>query len=336
MKNAPPDPLFIHHVVLQYRLGLSTCEAVNCFQYRQFVQEIFTLNKPTNEQIADLLERIADLLEIQGANPFRVRAYHAGADTIRTLDQSVADLVRQTRWSDLKALPNIGEGITALIHEYVSTGQLNLLHDLEAQVGPEAALVQVPGIGPEFAKRIVQQIDVVSLPELEMAAHDGRLETVEGFGERRVEGIRAALAGMLSQSARAAQQDRTQKGQDQEKSTDKPSVALLLDIDAEYRQRAEKDELQKIAPRRFNPENREWLPVMHTKREGWLFTVLFSNTAQAHQLQKTDDWVVIYYEHDGKEQQNTVVTETKGPLEGKRVVRGRSAETQEHYRAKAR
>lgn len=74
---------------------------------------------------------------------------------------------------------------------------------------------------------------------------------------------------------------------------------------------------------------------MHTKRSGWQFTALFSNTAQAHKLGKTDDWVVIYYERDGKEGQHTVVTETQGPLKGKRVVRGRDPENQQYYQKAA-
>lgn len=293
------------------------------------------MKKPTNDEIADLLERIGDLLDIQDANPFRIRAYQSAANTARYLDQSLAELAQQKRWDDLKALPNIGEGITALIGEYVSSGRSTLLQDLESQTGPEATLLQVPGIGPEFAKRIVKQIQVESLPELEIAAHDGRLETVEGFGQRRVEGVRTALAGLLSQGARSSQKNRTEKTKKPAENEDKPSVALLLDIDEEYRKQAKAGKLHKIAPRRFNPEKKEWLPVMHTKREGWNFTVLFSNTAQAHQLEKTDDWVVIYYEKDDKEEQNTIVTETKGSLEGKRVVRGRSAETQEFYQVKA-
>jgi putative hydrolase len=137
---------------------------------------------------------------------------------------------------------------------------------------------------------------------------------------------------MLSRSALAKQQDRTAKIQSQSKEW--PSVALLLEIDREYRKRVKKDELHKIAPRRFNPDHEVWLPVMHTKRQGWSFTVMYSNTAQAHQLAKTDDWVVIYYEQADKEQQNTVVTETQGALKGKRVVRGRDAESQEHYRVR--
>ena len=80
-----------------------------------------------------------------------------------------------------------------------------------------------------------------------------------------------------------------------------------------------------ITPRRFKPQKR--LPVLHIKHDGWGFTALFSNTAQAHELEKIHDQVVIYFKQDGKERLNTVVTETKGVSEGKRVVGGRDKKT---------
>ena len=89
--------------------------------------------------------------------------------------------------------------------------------------------------------------------------------------------------------------------------------------------------LKKIALRRFNPEDRARLPVMKTSRRGWSFTVLFSNTSRAHELGKTRDWVVIYYRRDGREDQCTVVTEQRGALRGRRVVRRREQECREHY-----
>lgn len=70
---------------------------------------------------------------------------------------------------------------------------------------------------------------------------------------------------------------------------------------------------------------------MHVERDGWSFTALYSNTARAHDLGKTHDWVVLYYDQDGEEGQATVVTETHGPLGGKRVVRGREAECRRYY-----
>ena len=116
---------------------------------------------------------------------------------------------------------------------------------------------------------------------------------------------------------------------------DQPTVAQLLSVDEEYRRRAEADELNKIAPRRFNPNREAWLPVLHTEREEWEFTAVFSNTARAHELNATRDWVVIYYRPEGKGQdaegQNTVVTETGGILVGIRVIRGREEECRHYY-----
>jgi hypothetical protein len=106
-------------------------------------------------------------------------------------------------------------------------------------------------------------------------------------------------------------------------------------VDAEYRRRAAAGELRHIAPRRFNPERRAWLPVLHTERGEHAFTALFSNTARAHQLGTTRDWVILYFERDGDEDQCTVVSERAGPLAGRRVVRGREAECAAWYAEQA-
>jgi hypothetical protein len=115
-----------------------------------------------------------------------------------------------------------------------------------------------------------------------------------------------------------------------------PSVELILGIDAEYRKKAAADQLKKIAPKKFNLEGRAWLPIMSTEREGWRFTVLFSNTQRAHDLGKTNDWVVVYYDDGSGERKCTVVTEFKGELSGKRVIRGREKECGEYYELVAR
>ena len=108
---------------------------------------------------------------------------------------------------------------------------------------------------------------------------------------------------------------------------DEPGVELLLDVDREYREKANTDELRKIAPKRFNPSGKAWLPILHTQRGDWHFTALFSNTARAHELGKVQDWVVLYFHSDsGAEAQRTVVTEPRGALAGQRVVRGRERE----------
>lgn len=294
-----------------------------------------------NQEIAKLLEQIADLLEGQEANPFRVRAYRTGAATVRKADKPLADVVEAEGSDALQTLPGIGEGLAATIAEYVRTRRSRVLERLQGEFAPTDLFVRVPGIGEELAGRIVEQLGIETLEELERAAHDGRLATVEGFGPRRIEAVRSSLGSILSQSTRRRSRQRvgaagaTPPTVAPEVAPEQPSVALLLAVDAEYRQRAETDELPKIAPRRFNPTREAWLPVMHTEREDWEFTVLFSNSARAHELNATHDWVVIYYRPEGKGQdvegQNTVVTETRGPLVGKRVVRGREEECEHYY-----
>lgn len=284
--------------------------------------------KPSNAEIARVLDEIGGLLERQGADSFRIRAYQEGAQSIRQADRSIAELVRQDEMEQLRKLPGIGKGLAGVIREYVETGRSSQLDRLRGEVSPADVFTQVPGIGEELASRIAAQLDIQSLEELEEAAHDGRLEAVEGFGPERVKSVKSSLAGMLS---RAAQRRSRQRVSQEEKPKGMPDIGTLLDVDAEYRRKSEAGELKKIAPKRFNPENEAWLPILHTERGEWNFTVLYSNTARAHELDKTHDWVVIYYDHDEQEDQVTVVTETRGSLEGKRVVRGYEAETRRFY-----
>ena len=281
-----------------------------------------------NEAVAAMLERIGDLLEAGQAGEYRVAAYRRAADGVREASEPVADMVREGRKSDLDAIPGVGERIAGLIEEYVNTGRSGLLERLEAETSPEAAIAQVPGIGEELARRVVDSLGVRTLEELELAAHDGRLDGVPGFGPERLEGVRGYLAGRLSRSARRSRGEGRAPAE-------RPPVALLLAIDGEYRRRASADDLRRIAPKRFNPEGKAWLPVLEESREGWDFTALFSNTARAHELGKTDDWVVIYYEKDGRQGQATVVTGSKGPLDGRRMVRGREAESRAFYADRA-
>jgi hypothetical protein len=278
-----------------------------------------------NEEIADLLERIADLLEAQDANPFRVRAYRGAASSVRAHPGALDEVLRARGLPGLDAIPGVGPSIASVIAEVLQSGRSSLLERLEGQVTPEELFSTIPGIGPALAARIHSALDVDTLEELELAAHDGRLEALPGFGPRRARAVRDALAAVLSRSARRrARRLERALGEVAEAGgpAERPPVALLLEVDAEYRRRAAAGELRSIAPRRFNPEGRAWLPVLHVERGGWSFTALFSNTARAHELGKTRDWVVLYFERDGHESQCTVVTERRGPRAGRRVVRG--------------
>jgi len=282
----------------------------------------------SNDEIADALDHVADLLELEGESTFRVRSYRNGAQTIRDLGTPVSTLLEQDDEHLLKDLPGIGDKLAGAIKEIAATGRLGLAERLEHETWPGQLLTQVPGIGRELARRIHDQLEISTLEELEVAAHDGRLEEVEGIGPDRAQGIRVALAGMLSQSSRRRLR---QAAREETSRQDRPPVGLLLEIDGEYRHKAQRDQLRKIAPKRFNPQGEAWLPVLKTKRQGWSFTVLFSNTALAHRSGKTHDWVVIYYEKAGEQQQGTVVTAERGKLAGKRMIRGRERECREYY-----
>jgi DNA polymerase (family X) len=283
---------------------------------------------PTNQEIADVLERVAALLEAQNANPFRVGAYRKAARLVATSERSIADIALSEQGEKLEDLPDIGKSIAGAIREFVHTARLSLLERLEGEVSPEDLFSTVPGIGEELARRIHHHLRIDTLEELELAAHDGRLEKVPGLGDRRVRAIRDSVGAILSRSGRR----RARRLRHLEDSrADEPPVSLLLDVDREYRQKAQTGLLKAIAPRRFNPEGKAWLPILHTEREGWSFTALFSNTARAHELRKTRDWVVVYSEKESHENQHTVVTETYGPLKGERVVRGKEKECMDFY-----
>jgi len=273
----------------------------------------------TNAAIADQLERIAELLEAQDANAFRVRAYRNAATTLRGLDRPVAEILETGGVAGLQELPNIGEGLAGVIAEAVDTGRSSLLEQLRGDTGPERVLASVGGIGPSLAQRIHEQLGIETLAELEAAANDGRLASVPGFGKRRVQAVREALAGRFVRGGGRAGAS-TRRGGD-------PPVGELLDVDREYRERAAAGTLRRIAPKRFNPRAEAWLPVLHTRRGDAEYTALFSNTARAHELGTTDDWVVIYRERGDDRRQWTVVTAQGGRQGGKRVVRGREDES---------
>ncbi len=285
-----------------------------------------------NSEIASRLRRLADLLDAQGANPFRGRAYRLAAAQAEASEVSLVELARSGGRAALEQLPGIGRSIARQIEQHVRTGQMGLLSRLEGEVCAEARFLALPGVGLKLAQQIHEQLGIESLEELELAAHDGRLLALPGFGERRVQGIRDSLAGILSRSSSRRTRNRlTARGPelDSGPGSDRPPVSMLLDVDAEYRRGSAADELPRIAPRRFNPLSEDWLPILHVDRDGWSITALFSNSARAHELGRTRDWVVIYYERRGDEGQCTVVTETRGPGIGRRVIRGRERESRE-------
>lgn len=272
-----------------------------------------------NEKAATILRDCAELLRQQDANPFRVNAYLRAAQTLEALPEDASKILSDKGIDGLIALPTIGRGLAASISEIAQSGRLSQLDRLRGSAVPEKLFQTVPGIGPSLAHMIHNSLDIESLEALEIAAHDGRLDALPGIGPRRAAAVRSGLASLLGRATTGRRAP-----------VEMPSVQVLLDVDREYRDKAAAGSLPLIAPRRFNPEGQAWLPVLHTEHQGWHFTGLFSNTARAHELNRTDDWVVLYfYDDDHREGQCTVVTEFRGPLQGRRVVRGRETECQQ-------
>jgi DNA polymerase (family 10) len=279
-----------------------------------------------NEDIAGRLDEVALILAEQGANRFRVQAYHQAAAVLRGLEKPVSQIFAEEGLVGLEKLPGVGESIGRAIRGILRHGKLAMLDRLRGDHDPIALLSSVPGIGKVLAWKLHEDLGLESLEDLENAAHDGRLEAVPGVGSKRLAGIRDSLAHRLGRVRKQVPSILPPA------ESAEPSVMELLDVDAEYRREAAAGTLKKIAPRRFNPKGELWLPVLHTTRGQRHYTALYSNTARAHELTKTRDWVVLYFDDRHGERQWTVITSEFGRLKGLRIVRGREDECAEFYR----
>jgi DNA polymerase (family 10) len=141
-----------------------------------------------NSDIANTFNKLADLLEIEGANQFRVRAYRNAARTISTLSNNVADMVE--RGEDLTQLNGIGEDLAGKIEEIVETGSLAQLEEVERRTPPElAGMLKIAGLGPKRVQHIYQELGVTNLDELEAAAKKEDIRELEGLGQKTEENI---------------------------------------------------------------------------------------------------------------------------------------------------
>ncbi len=274
-----------------------------------------------NRELAVLFRDMAQLLGEQDADGFRIRAYLRGAETLEALAEPVSLIFERAGLEGLDALPGIGKGLASAIAEILITGSWQRLERLRGNPDPERLFQRVPGIGPQLAGSIHDTLHLDTLEGLAHACETGALAAVPGVGPRRARAIADSLEAMFARQGAGRRRPPPVSGKDE------PSVETLLEIDRQYRAEASAGHLRTIAPTRMNPSGARWLPVLHTRRDGWHFTALFSNTPRAHRLGMTRDWVVIYFHDDSHvERQRTVVTETRGSLAGTRVVRGREAD----------
>lgn len=147
----------------------------------------------TNRDIAEVFENIADLLEIKGESVFRVLAYREGAQTIRDLPRDLSAIHAEGK---LTELPNIGATLAEKIEELLTTGELNFYTRLMAEIPLSLVeMLRVNGVGPKKAKRFWQELNIITLTDLETAAREGKLRGLSGMGakseQKIIDGIEA-------------------------------------------------------------------------------------------------------------------------------------------------
>jgi DNA polymerase (family 10) len=283
-------------------------------------------NALSNAELADRLDVQADRIAERDDNPYHVMAYRRAAQTLRELPRPVVEILDQEGRVGLERLPGIGESLAGRIERIVA--QADDQPDLPVQ-----QFATIADIGPELARRIHLHLGITTLGELHRAAYDGRLAQVPGIGPKRLRAVRESLAARIGGSRAPGGTRQSAAGSKAPQSpvpAGSPPVEVLLEIDRQYRELAGQDRLPRIAPKRFNPTGEAWLAVLRTQRGAEHYTALYSNTARAHELGTTQDWVVIYRDRPTRDQW-TVVTGQFGRLRGRRIVRGREKECAEYY-----
>lgn len=156
----------------------------------------------TNAVVAARLARLADLLEIDGANAFRVRAYRGAAETIEAHPEAIADLL--ARGDDLTALKGIGKDLAAALAALFDEGEIPALREVAERV-PVGLLevVRVPGVGPKRAATLWRELGVTSLDDLDRAAREGRVAELAGFGAKTQAKVLAGVAQVRRHGGRA-------------------------------------------------------------------------------------------------------------------------------------
>jgi DNA polymerase (family 10) len=146
-----------------------------------------------NADIAAIFTEFADLLEIDGANPFRVRAYRNAARTLGELSRDVRGMLEQG--ADLTELPGIGDDLAGKIREIVATGRCAALDRLQRRIPHQVAeLLKLPGLGPKRVRALYRELDIRTVAQLERAVRDGRLRKLRGFGPKTEQRLAEALA----------------------------------------------------------------------------------------------------------------------------------------------
>ncbi len=144
-----------------------------------------------NQEVAKIFNDIADILEIKGDNPFRIRAYRRAAQNIDGMANDVADMSIE----DLHKIPGIGTDLAGKIHEYAQTGRLEFYDELKKEVPRGLVdLLSIPGLGPKTAKLLFDKLQIKDIDDLERYAKEGRLKGLPGIQAKTEENILKGIA----------------------------------------------------------------------------------------------------------------------------------------------
>ena len=145
-----------------------------------------------NQEVADIFKRVVKVLELKGANPFRIRAYEKAAQNIENLAEDIEIVCKEGK---LTSIPGIGEDLANKIKEILNTGTLKQYEELKKDV-PDGLfkLLEIPGVGPKTVKTIYEKLKIDSLEKLEEAARKGRLRVLEGIRAKTEENILRGIA----------------------------------------------------------------------------------------------------------------------------------------------
>jgi len=150
-----------------------------------------------NKELADLFEKMADILEFKGENPFKISAYRKASRILGDLTQDIEEIAENGK---LKDVPGIGEGMAQKIVEYLKTGKVSKFEEVKKGVSDELiAIMDIPGMGPKTLSMIHKEKGISSLSQLEKAVEDGSLIGLPGIGEKKVENIKRGIQ-LLKQS----------------------------------------------------------------------------------------------------------------------------------------
>jgi len=152
-----------------------------------------------NKHIAETLEKVASLLELDESSPFRISAYRRAAETVHVHREALAEMVE--RGENLTEIQDVGPSIAKAIEELVKTGKLEYLDELLGKSGPGILeLMRIPGLGPKRVRQLRDVIGVTSIEELRAAIDADRLKEIPGFGEKSQAQVKKKLERMAAES----------------------------------------------------------------------------------------------------------------------------------------